>query len=214
MSAAARRHAVLDQIAAAARLARREPADVRLIAVSKGRSVDEIAELIAAGQVDFGENRLQEVLAKWPALLAAHPGIRLHFVGRLQSNKVADACRSFDVLHSLDRTSLIAPLAAAQAERPQLFVQVNVGEEEQKGGCPIAELPVLLDQAGAAGLTVAGLMAIPPQGLDAAPYFALLAKLAERHGLARLSMGMSDDFRSAVMLGATDVRIGAALFEQ
>jgi PLP dependent protein len=215
-SAVSRRQHILDGIAAAARLARREPADVQLIAVSKTRSADEIADLIAAGQRDFGESRVQEALAKWPPLLAANPGVRLHCVGRLQSNKAADAVTLFDVVHSLDRTSLLDALAkeAEKAGRfPAVYIQVNIGEEEQKGGCAIADVGGLVAAVRASPLPLAGLMAIPPLGLEPAPYFALLAKLGHQHDVPGLSMGMSADYKAAVMLGATAVRVGTALFE-
>lgn len=206
---------VAARIAQSAKLAGRRPDDVELIAVSKTYPAEAIAPLIAAGQRSFGENRVQEAEAKWPALKAAAPDIRLHLIGQLQSNKAAQAVALFDAIHSVDRPSLVAALAKAMAEqdrRPDCFVQVNIGEEVQKGGCAIAELPALLDQARAAGLAVVGLMAVPPADTEAAPYFALLAKLAARHGLAGLSMGMSADYETAVLIGATHVRIGSALF--
>jgi PLP dependent protein len=216
MSSAERRRLILEQIARAASLAKRDPADVTLIAVTKGRSVDEIGPLIAAGQRDFGESRVQEALTKWPALLAREPGLRLHGIGRLQSNKAAEAVELFDVIHSLDRLSLLDALVkeAEKAKRfPQVYVQVNIGEEEQKGGCPIAEIGSLADAVRASPLPLAGLMAIPPLGLEPSPFFALLAELARRHDVTGLSMGMSNDFKAAVMLGATAVRVGTALFE-
>ena len=215
-SAAQRLQRIRDEIASAAKLARRDDGEVELIAVSKGRSEDEIEALIAAGQRSFGESRVQEALAKWPALRARHMGLRLHGVGRLQSNKAAEAVRLFDSIHSLDRLSLLDALVkeAAKAKRfPAVFVQVNIGEEEQKGGCPISEVGALIEAVRASPLPLAGLMAIPPLGLEPAPYFALLAKLAREHGVAGLSMGMSGDFKAAVMLGATAVRVGTALFE-
>jgi pyridoxal phosphate enzyme (YggS family) len=215
-SASIRLHHVRENIAAAARLARRAPSDVTLVAVSKTRSAEEIAELIAAGQRDFGESRVQEAEAKWPGLLQQQPGIRLHCIGRLQSNKAEAAAKLFDVIHSLDRPSLLDPLvAAAEKTRqcPQVFVQVNVGEEEQKGGVALPELPEFLGRVRTSPLALAGLMAIPPQGPEPSPFFALLAKLARRHGVSGLSMGMSGDYRAAVMLGATVVRVGTALFE-
>jgi pyridoxal phosphate enzyme (YggS family) len=215
-SAAERRNAILDGIASAARLSRRDPADVALVAVSKGRPADEIAPLIEAGQRDFGENRVQEALAKWPAMLASHPDIRLHAIGRLQSNKAADAVRLFAVIHSLDRRSLLDALVseAVKAGRcPAVYVQVNIGDEQQKGGCAIGEVGDLLGAVRASPLPLAGLMCIPPLGLEPAPFFALLAKFARDHGVAGLSMGMSADFKEAVMLGATVVRVGTALFE-
>ena len=215
-SAAQRREHILGRIARAASLARRDPAEVQLIAVSKGRSREEIEALIDAGQRDFGENRLQEALAKWPALFARYPGLRLHGVGRLQSNKAADAVKLFEVIHSVDRSSLLQALVkeAEKAElAPSLYVQVNIGEEEQKGGSPIGEVGELLGAVRGSPLPLAGLMAIPPLGVEPAPYFALLAKLARRHDVAGLSIGMSSDFEAAVMLGATAVRVGTALFE-
>ena len=216
MSAAERRQRVLDAIARAARVAGREPAKIQLIAVSKGRTTDEIEGLITTGQRDFGESRVQEVLAKWPALLARHREVRLHGIGRLQSNKAAEAIALFDAVHSVDRPSLLEALvkAAEKADRfPLVYVQVNIGDEEQKGGCPIGEVGELIDAVRASPLPLAGLMAIPPVGLEPAPFFALLAELARRHGVTGLSMGMSADYETAVMLGATAVRVGTALFE-
>lgn len=216
MNAAERRHNILKQIATAATLARRKPEDVQLIAVSKTRDSEQIEELVAAGQRDFGESRVQEALAKWPALLARHPDVRLHCIGRLQSNKAAEAVKLFEVIHSLDRRSLLDELAkeSGKARRfPAVYVQVNVGEEGQKGGCAIADIGALVEAVRASPLPLAGLMAIPPLGVEPAPFFALLAKFAAEHGVSGLSMGMSGDFRAAVMLGATAVRVGTALFE-
>ncbi len=206
---------VRTRIAHAARIARRDPGEVTLIAVSKTHPAEAIAPLIAAGQRVFGENRVQETAEKWPALRAAHPDIELHLVGQLQSNKADEAVALFDCIHSVDRPSLVTALGKAMAKagrRVPCFVQVNIGAEEQKGGCAIADLPALLDQARAADLPVIGLMCVPPAGIEAAPFFALLDKLARDHGLAGRSMGMSDDFETAVMLGATHVRVGSALF--
>jgi uncharacterized pyridoxal phosphate-containing UPF0001 family protein len=149
------------------------------------------------------------------ALIDEQPGLRLHLVGQLQSNKAEDAVRLFDAIHSLDRPSLLAALARAMdkvGRRVPLFVQVNIGDEPQKGGCAMADLPALLVEAGRAGLPIAGLMCVPPAGIEAAPFFALLRKIGGDHGLDALSMGMSDDFETAIMLGATHVRIGSALF--
>jgi hypothetical protein len=216
MTAAERLDAVRATIAAAARLSGRDPSGVTLIAVSKTRPATEIEPMIAAGQRDFGESRVQEALEKWPPLLERLDGIRLHCVGRLQSNKAAEAVALFDTIHSLDRRSLLDALVkeADKAGRyPAAFVQVNIGEEEQKGGCAIAETASLVEAVRASPLPLAGLMAIPPLGVEPSPYFALLAKLAGELGVSGLSMGMSGDYRSAVMLGATDVRIGTALFE-
>jgi PLP dependent protein len=215
-SAAERRQRILIGISEAAALARRVSADVRLIAVSKGRAVAEIEPLIAAGQRDFGENRIQEALEKWPPLLARHPDVRLHAIGRLQSNKAGEAVRLFDVIHSVDRGSLLEALIkeSEKADRlPEVYVQVNIGEEEQKGGCAIGDVGVLVDAVRASPLPLAGLMAIPPLELEPGPFFALLAKLARRHDVTGLSIGMSADFKTAVMLGATTVRVGTALFE-
>ena len=213
---AARRSALLHEIDHAARLARRTPGEVTLVAVSKIRSVAEIEPLIAAGQRDFGESRVQEAEAKWPGLRAEHPDLSLHLIGRLQSNKAAEAIALFDVIHSLDRASLLDALvkAAEKAGRfPAVYVQVNIGAEEQKGGLAIDALPAFLDRVRASPLPLAGLMAIPPQGVEPGPFFALLAKLARRHDVIGLSMGMSGDYATAVMLGATVVRVGTALFE-
>lgn len=217
MSDAATRLAeVRDRIARAAKAARRDPDAITLIAVSKRRSVEEIEALIAAGVTDFGENRVAEAMEKWPALKAAHPQVRLHMVGQLQSNKAAEAVALFDAIHSLDRLSLLTALVKATEEggrSPDLFVQVDIGDEDQKGGVSIADLPAFIEEIRATGLPLTGLMAMPPKGLEAGPFFALLAKLARRHGVNRLSMGMSSDYPTAVMLGATAVRVGTALFE-
>jgi len=213
--ASERLEAVRAGIARAAALARRRPEEVTLIAVSKSHEAGAIRPLIAAGQRVFGENRVQEAQGKWPDLKAEVPDVRLHLIGRLQSNKAEDAVTLFDAIHSVDRSSLVVALAAAIAttgRRPECFVQVNIGEEPQKGGCAPAELPALLEKARDAGLPVSGLMVIPPLGVEAAPYFALLAKLARRHGLTGLSMGMSADYDTAVTIGATHVRVGTALF--
>lgn len=206
---------VRERIAAAARLARRDPAGVTLIAIGKTHPAEAMRPLLDAGQRAFGENRVQEAEGKWPALRDEYPGVELHLVGRLQSNKAEGAVALFDAVHSVDRRSLVDAIARATAKtgrRPRCFVQVNIGDEAQKGGCALADLPALLEAARAAALDVAGLMAVPPAGVEAAPYFALLAKLARDHDLTGLSMGMSDDLETAVMLGATHVRVGSALF--
>jgi pyridoxal phosphate enzyme (YggS family) len=211
--ASARLEGVRAGIARAARLAGRSPDEVTLIAVSKTHPADSILILAEAGQSAFGENRVQEAQAKWPGLKARLPGIELHLIGRLQSNKAEEAVALFGAIHSVDRPSLASALEKAMAKldrRPDCFVQVNIGDEPQKGGCPVADLPALLEQARS--LPVRGLMCIPPADVEPAPYFALLAKLARRHGLAGLSMGMSADYETAVMLGATHVRVGTALF--
>jgi len=213
--AATRLAAVNDTIARNARIAGRESDAVTLIAISKTHDADAIRPLIGAGQRAFGENRVQEAQAKWPALKGEAAGTTLHLVGQLQSNKAADAVALFDAIHSVDRPSLVDALgriAATGTAMPRLFVQVNIGAEEQKGGCAIADLPALLARAADAGLTIDGLMAVPPADVEAAPYFALAAKLARDNGLAGLSIGMSGDYETAVMLGATHVRVGSALF--
>ena len=206
---------IRDRMAQAAKIAGRRAEDVALVAVSKTHPAAAIAPLIAAGQRVFGENRVQEAQAKWPALREAHGELALHLVGQLQSNKAEDAVALFDCIHSLDRSSLVAALARAMdktGRRPDCFVQVNIGAEDQKGGCEIAALPALLAEARAADLPVIGLMCVPPAGIEAAPFFALLDKLARDHGLPGRSMGMSDDFATAIMLGATHIRVGSALF--
>lgn len=202
-------------IAEAAKRAQRKPTDICLIAVSKTHDADAIRPLIAAGQRHFGENRVQEAAAKWPALRAETADVTLHLIGQLQSNKAEEAIGLFDAIHSVDRSSLVQALAKAcekTGRRPQFFVQVNIGDEAQKGGCAVRDLPALLAEAAAAGLKIEGLMAIPPADVEPAPYFALLDELAERHGLPSRSMGMSSDYETAVMLGATHVRVGTALF--
>ena len=214
--AATRLAAVEEEIARAAKAARRNPRQVSLIAVTKKRGPSEIEALIAAGVADFGENRVAEVAEKWPSLRAAHPDLKLHMIGQLQSNKAADAVALFDVIHSLDRPSLLDALVTAGEKAGRfraVYVQVNVGAEEQKGGVAIEDLPALLDAVRASPLPLAGLMGMPPLGQQPGPYFALLAELGRRHDVDGLSMGMSGDYPTAVMLGSTAVRIGTALFE-
>ena len=206
---------VNSRIAHAAKIAQRKAEEVTLIAVSKTHSATAIVPLIAAGQQVFGENRVQEAQGKWPELRAAQAGIELHLIGQLQSNKAEEAVALFDCIHSLDRPALVTALAKAMdkaARQVPCFVQVNIGAEEQKGGCAIADLTALLAHARAADLPVLGLMCVPPAEIEPAPFFALLDKLASDHGLAGRSMGMSGDFETAVMLGATHVRVGSALF--
>lgn len=213
--AAARLTEVRTRIDAAAKLAGRRGDAIELVAVSKTHPAEAIVPLIEAGQRSFGENRVQEAQGKWPALKAAHPDLRLHLVGQLQSNKAADAVELFDVIHAVDRPSLVAALAKAMdasGRRPDCYLQVNIGDEPQKGGCAIGDLPALLASARDAGLPVAGLMCVPPDGIEAAPFFALLQKLARDHDLTGLSMGMSGDYDTAILLGATCVRVGTALF--
>lgn len=214
-SARAQLDTILREIEAAAKIAGRKASDIQLIAVSKTRSADEIVPLIVAGHRLFGENRVQEAAGKWPSLHAAYPDLKLHLIGQLQSNKADEAVALFDTIHSLDRPSLAKALGRAmraQGKPVPCFIQVNIGDEPQKGGCAVADLPDLLTVARAEGVPVAGLMCLPPADIEAAPFFALLAEIAVRHGLAGLSMGMSGDFGTAIKLGATHVRVGTALF--
>jgi pyridoxal phosphate enzyme (YggS family) len=207
----------LGKVDKASRIAGRKASDITLIAVSKTRSGDEILPLLEAGHRVFGENRVQEAEEKWPALKAEHPDVELHMIGQLQSNKAAEAVALFDYIHSVDRPSLIKALAKEMERQDRhipCFLQVNIGEEAQKGGCDIKAVAQLLAQARAAGIKVAGLMAVPPENTNAMPYFALLAKLARDNGLDGLSMGMSGDYEKAVKLGATHIRVGTALFGQ
>ena len=207
--------AIRARMAAAAKLARRPSEDIHLIAVSKTRSVEDIVPLILQGQMLFGENRVQEATQKWPALKEQHAGIQLHLIGQLQSNKAEEAVALFDVIHSVDRLSLVIALGKAMQKLQRAvpcFMQVNIGAEAQKGGCSVAELPDLLKAAQESDIPVAGLMCIPPADVEAAPFFALLAELSARHALPQLSMGMSEDFETAIMLGATHIRVGTALF--
>lgn len=203
---------VRDRLDRATRMAGRTDA-VTLIAVSKTQTPEAIEPLLTLGERDFGENRVAEAATKWRALRERYPDARLHLIGQLQSNKAEEAVALADAIHVVDRPSLIMALARAMDKldrRPLCFIQVNIGGEPQKGGCAVADLPALLHEAAA--LPVAGLMCLPPAGVEAAPYFALLAKLARDAGLTGLSMGMSDDFETAAMLGATHVRVGSALF--
>ena len=204
------------EIAAACAEAKRDPASVTLIAVSKTFGAEAVAPVIAAGQHVFGENRVQEAKAKWPALRAAHPGIELHLIGPLQSNKAKDAVALFDAIHSVDRPSIAEALAkeiAKQGRHPSLFVEVNTGEEPQKAGVLPQDADAFIKACGEShGLTIAGLMCIPPLEEAPAPHFALAAKIAARNGLKLLSMGMSADFATAIAFGATHVRVGSAIF--
>ena len=203
------------RIARATALAGRSADAVTLLAVSKTHPVEAIEPVLAAGQRVFGENRVAEAEAKWPGLRERYPDAELHLIGQLQSNKAAAAAALFDAIHSVDRPSLVAALAQAMdrtGRRPACFVQVNIGDEPQKGGCAVVDLPALIDTARAANLPLAGLMALPPAEVEPAPYFALLAKLARETGLDGLSMGMSADLEPAIMCGATHVRVGSALF--
>jgi PLP dependent protein len=204
------------RIAAALARANRPADAVTLVAVSKLQPLERVRAVLEAGHRTFGENRVQEAEGKWPDLRAAFPGVELHLVGPLQSNKVARAVELFDAIHSVDRDRLARRLADAAQSRgtcPPLFVQVNTGREPQKAGVDPDGLDALLAACrGPYGLPVIGLMAIPPADADPVPHFALLRDLAATHGLAGLSMGMSDDFEAAIACGATHVRVGSALF--
>ena len=214
-SAATRLEQIREGVAHACRIAEREPGEVTLIAVSKTHPAEAIEPLLEAGHRVFGENRVQEAQGKWPELRERWPEAELHLVGQLQSNKADDAVALFDCIHSLDRPSLVTALGKAMdkvGRQVSCFVQVDIGEEPQKGGCASPELPALLEQAREAQVPVIGLMCVPPLGIEPAPFFALLDKLARDHALAGRSMGMSGDFETAIMLGATHVRVGTALF--
>ncbi len=204
------------RIAAAAREVGRDPASVELIAVSKMFAADAIRPVIAAGQRHFGENRVQEAKGKWPVLKAEMPGLVLHLIGPLQSNKAREAVELFDAIHTIDREKIARAVAeemARQGRKPQLFVQVNTGEEPQKAGVgPREAVPFVRLCRESFGLAISGLMCIPPVDEEPAVHFAFLAKLAREAGVPGLSMGMSDDFETAVELGATHVRVGSAIF--
>jgi len=215
-SPAERLAAVKQEIDAACREAGREAAAVHLVAISKTFPAAAIEPVIAAGQRAFGENRVQEAKAKWPDLTRRHPGLELHLVGPLQSNKAREAVALFDAIHAVDRPSLCAALAKEvqrQGRQPLMFVEVNTGAEPQKAGVLPEEADVFLRACRETyGLDIAGLMCIPPLDETAAPHFVLLAKIAARNGLKLLSMGMSADFAMAVRFGATHVRVGTAIF--
>src|SRR4030088_2307051 len=206
---------VEQEIARACKEARRDRASVTLIAVSKTFDANAVAPVIEAGQRVFGENRVQEAKAKWPGLMSAYPGIALHLIGPLQSNKAKEAIALFDAIHSVDRPSICEALAKeidSQKRRPQLFVQLNTGEEPQKAGVAPAEADAFIaSRPDKYGLSISGLMCIPPVNEAPAPHFALTAKIAARNGLKNLSMGMSADFAIAIQMGATHVRVGSAL---
>ncbi|HTB02745.1 MAG TPA: YggS family pyridoxal phosphate-dependent enzyme [Bradyrhizobium sp.] len=207
---------VAQEIARACREARRDPASVTLIAVSKTFDADVIRPTIEAGQRVFGENRVQEAKAKWPGLMSAYPGIALHLIGSLQSNKAKEAVALFDAIHSVDRPSICEALAkeiTSQKRAPELFVQLNTGEEPQKAGVAPGEADAFIAACrDKYGLRISGLMCIPPVDDPPAPHFALTAAIAARNGLKNLSMGMSADFTIAIQLGATHVRVGSAIF--
>ncbi|WP_414472586.1 YggS family pyridoxal phosphate-dependent enzyme [Microvirga sp. M2] len=194
----------------------RDPSDITLVAVSKTFPSEAIEPVLAAGQRVFGENYVQEAKAKWPALRQRYPDVELHMIGPLQSNKAKEAVELFDVIHTLDRPSLAKEIAkeiARQGRRPRLLVQVNTGEEPQKGGVIPTEVDAFLEACRTTyGLEIEGLMCIPPAEDPPSPHFALLNTIAKRHGLTVLSMGMSADFDEAIQLGATHVRIGSAIF--
>jgi PLP dependent protein len=211
---------VEDEILRACQQARRDRASVTLVAVSKTFDTDAITPVIAAGQRVFGENRVQEAKAKWPGLMSAYPGLALHLIGPLQSNKAKEAVALFDAIHSVDRPSICEALAKeinkqtnSQQKRPELFVQLNTGEEPQKAGVAPDEADAFIANCREKyGLEISGLMCIPPVDDAPAPHFALTAKIAARNGLHKLSMGMSADFAIAIQFGATHVRVGSAIF--
>jgi pyridoxal phosphate enzyme (YggS family) len=208
--------AVEKEIARACQDARRDRATVTLIAVSKTFGADAITPVIEAGQRVFGENRVQEAKAKWPGLTSRYPGLMLHLIGPLQSNKAKEAVALFDAIHSVDRPSLCQALSKeirAQNRRPQLFVQLNTVEEPQKAGIAPSEADTFIANCrDNYGLAISGLMCIPPVDEAPAPHFALTAKIAARNGLTNLSMGMSADFATAIQFGATHIRVGSAIF--
>jgi pyridoxal phosphate enzyme (YggS family) len=216
LDAAARLAAVKARMAAAATAAGRSAGDVRLVAVSKTKTAAEIQLVLAAGQRLFGENRVQEAAAKWPALRERAPDLELHLIGPLQTNKVPEAVALFDVVQSLDREKLARALAnemAKRGRRPACFIQVNTGEEPQKAGISPRQADSFIALCrGELSLPVAGLMCIPPVEEEAGLHFALLREIARRNGLAGLSMGMSSDFETAIRYGATHIRVGTAIF--
>jgi hypothetical protein len=207
---------VEEQIARACKEAKRDRASVTLIAVSKTFDASAIVPVVESGQRVFGENRVQEAKAKWPALMSSYSGLALHLIGPLQSNKAKEAVALFDAIHSVDRPSICQALAKeieSQKKRPQLFVQINTGEEPQKAGIAPAEADAFIAACrDHHGLQISGLMCIPPLNEAPAPHFALTAKIAARNGLTNLSMGMSADFAIAIQFGATHVRVGSAIF--
>ncbi len=206
---------ILSRVRAAERLAGRPEGSVKIIAVSKVQPLDRVEAVLAEGHRVFGENYVQEAAGKWPGLRERFGPVELHMIGPLQSNKAKPAVELFDAIHTLDRPSLaekLARLAEMRGACPELFVQVNTGEEPQKGGVLPAGTDGFVAECRALGLPLAGLMCIPPEGEDPAPHFAELAGMAERNGLAGLSMGMSADFETAIALGATHVRVGSAIF--
>ncbi len=216
LEAAARLSAVKSGIAEAAEAVERDATDVTLIAVTKTFSADDILPVLEAGHRQFGENRVQEAKGKWPALKARFPDVRLHLIGPLQSNKAKEAVELFDAIHSIDRSKIarvIAEEIKRQGRAPELFIQVNTGEEPQKAGVLPVDLGALMKLCRQElGLSIAGLMCIPPVEEEPAVHFAFLRKLAGEHGVAGLSMGMSGDYETAIQFGATHVRVGSAIF--
>ena len=212
---ASRLAAVQEAIAGAAAQAGRRAQDIGLVAVSKMQPTGRVAAALAAGHRVFGENRVQEALAKWPALRETYADVRLHLIGPLQTNKARDAVSLFDAIETIDRAKLARVLAQEMersGRRPDCFVQINTGEEAQKAGVALDDAAALIALCRDLGLPLVGLMCIPPAAEEPSLHFALLAKIAERNGLARLSMGMSHDYEIAVAFGATDVRVGTAIF--
>jgi pyridoxal phosphate enzyme (YggS family) len=207
---------IRSRIDIAAKAANRDPASITLVAVSKTYGVDLILPVIESGQRIFGENRVQEAKTKWPPIQARVPGLKLHLIGPLQSNKVKDAVELFDAIHTVDRPKIAEAIAAEikkQGRSPELFVQVNTGEEPQKAGIPPQMTSAFVNVCrNKLELPITGLMCIPPVDEEAALHFGLLAKLAAENGLTGLSMGMSDDFETAIALGATHIRVGSAIF--
>ena len=207
---------VREKIADAAKAACRDPSEVTLVAVSKTFDADAIRPALDAGQRVFGENKVQEAVDKWPGLRADYADVTLHLIGPLQSNKVKEAVATFDVIETVDRDKIARRIAreiADQGRTPRLFIQVNTGEEEQKAGVLPAETDAFIARCREEhGLTIDGLMCIPPAGEPPSPHFALLAKIAERNGVSDLSMGMSADYETGVRFGATHVRVGSAIF--
>ncbi|MFZ1341381.1 MAG: YggS family pyridoxal phosphate-dependent enzyme [Paracoccaceae bacterium] len=206
---------ITGRVRAAEAAAGRKPGEVRLIAVSKVQPADRVEAVLAEGHRLFGENYVQEAAAKWPAWKARYPGVELHMIGPLQTNKAKVAVGLFDAIHTLDRPSLaerLARLAEAQGACPDLFVQVNTGAEPQKAGILPDEADAFIASCRDMGLPVVGLMCIPPEGEDSAPHFAALRAMAARNGLKGLSMGMSSDFEAAIAHGASHVRVGSAIF--
>lgn len=207
--------AIKDRISVAVQKAGRAPAEVCLIAVSKVQPLPRVAAILDQGQRVFGENRVQEAQGKWPAFRDSYPDVDLHLIGPLQTNKVRAAVELFDVIHTLDRIKLaeaLARLAQDRGRSPDLFIQVNTGAEPQKAGVLPGQADAFIAAVRALDLPLLGLMCIPPDGLDPAPHFAMLADIAARNGLSGLSMGMSGDFEAAIAQGATHIRVGSAIF--